>query len=52
MRYGADLKLLIVGGGIAGLTIAAVLEQRGMRAEIVEHARGLLVDRLEVGHVG
>lgn len=40
MRYGRDLRLLIVGGGIAGLTLAAALEQRGMRAEIVERAHG------------
>jgi 2-polyprenyl-6-methoxyphenol hydroxylase-like FAD-dependent oxidoreductase len=39
MRYGSDLRLLVVGGGIAGLTIAAVLEQKGMRVEIVERAQ-------------
>jgi 2-polyprenyl-6-methoxyphenol hydroxylase-like FAD-dependent oxidoreductase len=39
MRYGNDLRLLIVGGGIAGLTVAAALEQRGMRADIVERAQ-------------
>ena len=39
MRYGNELKILIAGGGIAGLTIAATLEQRGMRAEIVERAK-------------
>lgn len=40
MRYGRDLKLLITGGGIAGLTVAAALEQRGISAEIVERAHG------------
>ena len=40
MRYGRDLKLLIAGGGIAGLTLAAALEQRGISAEIVERAHG------------
>ncbi|HEU5342191.1 NAD(P)/FAD-dependent oxidoreductase [Edaphobacter sp.] len=40
MRYGQDLRLLIVGGGIAGLTLAAALEQRGIGAEIVERAHG------------
>jgi 2-polyprenyl-6-methoxyphenol hydroxylase-like FAD-dependent oxidoreductase len=39
MRYGNELKILIAGGGIAGLTIAATLELRGMRAEIVERAK-------------
>lgn len=39
MRYGADLRLLIVGGGIAGLTVAAALEQRGIRADVIERAR-------------
>lgn len=39
MRYGADLRLLVVGGGIAGLTVAAALEQRGMTVEIVERAQ-------------
>lgn len=40
MRYGPELKLLVVGGGIAGLTIVAALEQRGIRADIIERAQG------------
>lgn len=39
-RYGPDLRILIVGGGIAGLTLALALRQRGMRADIVEKAHG------------
>jgi 2-polyprenyl-6-methoxyphenol hydroxylase-like FAD-dependent oxidoreductase len=31
-------RLLIVGGGIAGLTLAAALRRRGMAAELVERA--------------
>lgn len=40
MRYGRELKLLIAGGGIAGLTLAAALEQRGIGTEIIERAHG------------
>ncbi len=40
MRYGAELRLLVVGGGIAGLTLAAALEQRGMHADVIERAHG------------
>jgi 2-polyprenyl-6-methoxyphenol hydroxylase-like FAD-dependent oxidoreductase len=39
-RYGSDLRILIAGGGIAGLTVALALRQRGMRADIVEKAHG------------
>lgn len=31
--------ILIVGGGIAGLTLAAALDQRGFRAQLVERSR-------------
>ncbi len=32
------MRILIVGGGIAGLTLAALLEQRGIRPLVVERA--------------
>jgi 2-polyprenyl-6-methoxyphenol hydroxylase-like FAD-dependent oxidoreductase len=35
-RYGNDLRVLVVGGGIAGLTCAGLLEQRGFSPDIVE----------------
>lgn len=38
VRYGGELRILIVGGGIAGLTLAALLRQRGFHPEIVEKA--------------
>jgi 2-polyprenyl-6-methoxyphenol hydroxylase-like FAD-dependent oxidoreductase len=34
------MRILIVGGGIAGLTLAALLRQRGLRPVIVEKAHG------------
>ena len=36
VRMGRELRVLIVGGGISGLTLAALMCQRGMEAEIVE----------------
>ncbi|MFB6076821.1 MAG: FAD-dependent oxidoreductase, partial [Candidatus Nanohaloarchaea archaeon] len=33
-----DLDILIVGGGIAGLSLAGFLRDRGMRATVVEQA--------------
>lgn len=36
IRYGGELRILIVGGGIAGLTLAALLRQRGFRPQLVE----------------
>ena len=36
VRYGPELRVLIVGGGIAGLTCAALLEQRGFKPIVVE----------------
>src|SRR6185437_16651271 len=38
VRYGPELRILIVGGGIAGLTLAALLEQRGFVPVVVEKA--------------
>lgn len=40
VRYGNDLEVLIVGGGIAGLTLAGLLEQRGFSPDVVEQADG------------
>jgi 2-polyprenyl-6-methoxyphenol hydroxylase-like FAD-dependent oxidoreductase len=39
VRYGPELRVLIVGGGVAGLTLAALLEQRGFAPFVVERAR-------------
>ncbi|MFC7130235.1 FAD-dependent monooxygenase [Haloferax chudinovii] len=36
VRYGTDLHILVVGGGIAGLTCAGLLEQRGFSPDVVE----------------
>lgn len=36
IRYGTDLRILIVGGGIAGLTLGGLLQQRGFRPTLVE----------------
>ncbi|MEQ8789210.1 MAG: NAD(P)/FAD-dependent oxidoreductase [Pirellulaceae bacterium] len=33
------MRILIVGGGVAGLTLAALLRQRGMRPAIIERSR-------------
>src|SRR5215472_13430032 len=35
-RYGPELRVLIVGAGVTGLTLAALLEQRGFAPTIVE----------------
>lgn len=37
VRYGPDMRVLIAGGGISGLTLAALLERRGFRPTIVEY---------------
>ncbi|WP_264782357.1 FAD-dependent monooxygenase [Haladaptatus sp. T7] len=36
IRYGNDMRILVVGGGIAGLTLAGLLEQRGLSPDVVE----------------
>ncbi len=36
VRYGPDMQILISGGGIAGLTLAALLERRGFSPKIIE----------------
>jgi 2-polyprenyl-6-methoxyphenol hydroxylase-like FAD-dependent oxidoreductase len=38
VRYGSEMRILIVGGGISGLTLAGLLQQRGFRPTIVEQA--------------
>ncbi len=36
VRYGSEMRILIVGGGISGLTHAGLLQQRGFRPTLVE----------------
>ncbi len=36
VRYGNDIRVLVVGGGIAGLSCAGLLEQRGFSPDVVE----------------
>ncbi len=38
-RTTSELRILIVGGGIAGLTLAALLRQRGLRPVVIEQAQ-------------
>lgn len=36
MRYGPQLKTLIIGAGVSGLTLATLLQKRGFKPEIAE----------------
>ncbi len=38
IRYGPDMKILIIGGGVAGLTLAGLLQRRGFAPRVVEKA--------------
>ena len=45
IRYGPDMRVLIVGGGVAGLTLCGLLERRGFQPTLIERAP-------EFGNVG
>lgn len=49
VRYGPELRVLIVGGGVAGLTLAALLEQRGFAPLVVEKATEYTDDGYSIG---
>lgn len=36
VRYGPEMRILIIGGGISGLTLAGLLRQRGFRPTVAE----------------
>ncbi len=46
VRYGPKQNILIIGGGVAGMTLAALLQQRGFEPSIVEaHKESIETDR-------
>jgi 2-polyprenyl-6-methoxyphenol hydroxylase-like FAD-dependent oxidoreductase len=49
VRYGPEMRVLIVGGGVAGLTLAALLEQRGFAPVVVEKAAGYAGEGYAIG---
>ena len=36
VKYGPEMRILVVGGGIAGLTLTGLLQQRGFKPTLVE----------------
>lgn len=36
IKYGPEMRILVVGGGIAGLTLTGLLQQRGFKPTLVE----------------
>lgn len=40
VRYGPEMRILVAGGGVAGLTLCGLLERRGFSPVLAERARG------------